>query len=180
MLDAEPSDTFGARLNRLAARLPGGPTMRRFSRLSAGASQETWVIDVDYLGQPARVVLRRAPGGTQQRAMAAGLVIESQLIEIARRAGIKAPAVLHVLEASDHLGLGFVTEFIAGETLPRRIFREPRLAAAVNNIATQAGEALARIHAIPLALLPLDHAMTAEKRLAAFGRGFDLRERDCS
>ena len=118
-------------------------------RLSGGASQETWAFDLG-LSPPQPLILRRAPAGARQRSSgSAGLAAEAALISLAGQAGVPVPEVLRVLQADDGLGEGFVMQRLPGETLGRRIAAAHRPA-----LARQCGQALARIHALPLAGLP--------------------------
>src|SRR5262245_16752580 len=155
-----PSDEaeLAAGLQRLAPTLaPSVPDgqVAGVQRLSGGASQQTWAFEVRDADRCVPLILRRAPAGRSARAtMMAGLDAEARLIAAARAAGVPAPAVHHVLRDADGLGQGFVMERLRGETLGRRIARDARFAAARRVLARQCGDALARIHAIPIAGLP--------------------------
>ena len=131
-------------------------------RLSGGASQETWAFDAVVVADPAadpaadrsadlrELILRRAPAGAAIRANGnPGLAAEAQLIRGAAAAGVPVPEVVLVLQPGHGLGTGFVMQRLPGETLGRRIASAER-----NTLARQCGEALARIHALPLAGLP--------------------------
>lgn len=149
-----PDEAIAVRhgLQPLAGRLtPGGGAVTGLRRLSGGASQQTWSFEVG--GTP--LVLRRAPSRQSQREHGrAGLATEAALIEAARAAGVPAPAVRHVLQPDEGLGEGFVMARVEGETLGRRIVRDPALAAARSVLARQCGHAMARIHQLPTAALP--------------------------
>ena len=149
-----PDEAIAVRhgLQPLAGRLtPGGGAVTGVRRLSGGASQQTWAFEVS--GTP--LVLRRAPTAHGQREHGtAGLRTEAAVIEAARAAGVLAPAVRHVLQPEDGLGEGFVMARVEGETLGRRIVRDPALAAARSVLARQCGQAMARIHRLPTAGLP--------------------------
>ena len=86
-----------------------------FQRLSGGASQETWALS----GEDQSVILRRAPGGTNTALSSAaiGLPAEARLIQAAGAAGVPVPEVLHILDAQDGLGDGFLMSRILGETI---------------------------------------------------------------
>ena len=130
------------------AALLGAP-VAGLQRLSGGASQETWAFELG-LTPPQPLILRRAPAGAAQRSSgSAGPVTEAALITRAGQAGVPVPAVLRVLQPGDGLGEGFVMQRLPGETLGRRIAAAHRPA-----LAWQCGQALARIHALPLAGLP--------------------------
>ncbi len=138
-------------LSRLAARM-GWAAPDEPERLSGGASQETWAFDAG--DEP--LILRRAPGG-QAIATAThgiGLATEASVIAAAGKAGAPAPEVAAVLDDADGLGPGYVMRRIAGETAGRLILRDAAFAPARATFARDAGAALARIHATPLASLP--------------------------
>jgi aminoglycoside phosphotransferase (APT) family kinase protein len=141
------ADLAGALGQALGGRVDG------VQRLSGGASQETWAFTLhptDGAQDDRRLVLRRAPPGAAQRAAdSAGLAAEAALIAIAARAGVPVPALVRRLQAGDGLGDGFITAWLAGETLGRRLAAAHRPA-----LAAQCGTALARLHALPLAGLP--------------------------
>src|SRR6185312_16996017 len=97
-------------------------------RLSGGASQELWSFDVEAGGDVTPLILRRNPGGMIQREGASGMETEARLIELAGAAGAPVPAVAYVCQPSDGLGRGYIMERIAGETIARRILRDPEYA----------------------------------------------------
>lgn len=71
-----------------------------------------------------------------------------RLMQIAFRHGFPAPEPVFEYDAADEMGNGFVTVAVEGETMPRRIQREPALAAAREGMAAQLGALLAKLHAI--------------------------------
>ena len=96
------------------------------------------------------LILRRAPPGATTRSSGnPGLAVEAQLIRLAGAAGVPVPKVVLVLQPAHGLGEGFVMHRLPGETLGRRVASAER-----NTLARQCGEALARIHALPVADLP--------------------------
>ncbi len=163
-----------AQLDKLAAGLaallatPGGPAVRvgPVSRLSGGASQETWAFDAVVNGQTEALILRRAPPGAELRASGnAGLAAEAELIRRAAAVGVPVPAVVAVLQPQHQLGDGFVMRRLHGETLGRRVAAAHRPA-----LAWQCGAALARIHALDMAGGPVLRQHPAACRGAASGR----------
>ena len=72
----------------------------------------------------------------------------------ARRAGVPAPAVRAVFDDQDGLGMGYLMDLVEGETIARRILREPEFGPARDRFARQCGEILARLHGIAPAELP--------------------------
>lgn len=136
----------------LAARVPGFESRDRVERLSGGASQETYRLELTASGEPMRLCMRRSPGGASTESVAGhpGLAVEARLMQVARAAGVPEPEVVHVLEPADGLGEGFVMQWLEGETLGARINKSPELAGARATLAFECGATLARMHAIDL------------------------------
>ena len=120
-------------------------------RLSGGASQELWSFDVETGERRLPLILRRNPGGLVQREGAAGMETEARLIGLARGTGTPAPEVVHVCAPEEGLGRGYMMERLSGETIARRILRDPEYAQARPKLARQIGAAAARIHAVDVA-----------------------------
>ena len=125
-----------------------GAQVRDLERLTGGASQELWSFDIEENGARRPFILRRNPGGAVRRETAAGMETEARLIQLAEKAGAPVPPVARVLEPNDGLGSGFIMERIAGETLARKLLRDPAYAPARSKLAFQVGEAAAKIHTI--------------------------------
>ena len=165
------SDTDGALeqlLARCVARWCAGATgVTAPARLSGGASQETWSFDI-LTGDGVRgAILRRAPPGYGAApGRAAGLAVEAALMQLAHGAGVPSPQVLHVLDAADGLGTGFIMARVEGETIPRKILRDAAFAEARAKLARQCGEILATIHGLDTASLAHGRHMTASRETA--------------
>lgn len=131
-----------------------GRGIQGLRRLSGGASQETWAFDLRLdADRLLPLVLRRAAAGTPG-AGGAGLATEARLLALAAEHGVPVPALVGMLPADAGLGEGFVMHHVAGETLGARIARAPELAVARESLAWQCGQALARIHQLPVQALP--------------------------
>jgi aminoglycoside phosphotransferase (APT) family kinase protein len=111
--------------------------------LAGGASKEAWAVEVD--GQ--RLFVRRALGGVIHEDTLP-LEHEFQVLEAALEAGVKVPRPVAYL---GELGgrEAFAMELVEGETIGRRIVRNPP-----PGLETQLAEELAKIHAIPAERLP--------------------------
>src|SRR3954471_21699107 len=95
----------------VASWCPGATGVVSAVRLSGGASQETWSLDIAHPDGNIGAILRRAPQGYGAApARAAGLNAEAALMQLAHAAGVPSPKVLHVLEAQDELGAGFIMQ----------------------------------------------------------------------
>ena len=135
----------------LVKAIPGFERPVHWNRLSGGASQETWAIDAIVNLQAEPLILRRSPGGTA-RATESGnsvpLETEALVIETARQQGAAAPRVRYVLKPADGVGHGYVMDRLQGETIPRKILRDPAFDTVRPTLARQCGEILARIHKV--------------------------------
>ncbi len=156
------SDDIAPALAAVAAHhLPGATGIENLRRLSGGASQETWAFEAVGPDTRTRLILRRAPGGERVHESAVGPENEARLMQLAVKAGAPAPIVQYVLRPDDHLGRGFIVNFIDGETLGRKIVRDERFAEAPQGLAYRCGAGLAMIHAIDPATLPPLRTATA-------------------
>ena len=157
----------------VAAWCPGATGVAGLTRLSGGASQETWSFDIVRPDGNIGAILRRAPSGygaAPERA--AGLNVEATLMQLAYESGVPSPRVLHVLRPPDELGTGFIMARVEGETIPRKILRDEQFAQARGMLARQLGEVLAGIHGLDLSHVPDLRRMTAAKEIAELERDY--------
>ena len=165
--EAWAPDSFEARLERMLVReIEGCQRLAGIERLSGGASQETYRLQVETRGGLRELALRRSPGGKAEEARAVersapGLRIEAKLMRVARENGIPEPEVFHVLEPDDGVGAGFVMEWLDGVALGARIVRSPDLAEVRPKLARQCGEILGRLHTIDLEAHGLDRDLAS-------------------
>lgn len=115
----------------------GGADVADLTRLSGGASRETWRFLAD--GVP-RIVQRQRAG--DQRDM----MIEASVVRAAGEAGVPV-AELIAAERLDG-GAFMVLDAIDGETIARKILRDDRFVGARAALPAQLGAALARVHQI--------------------------------
>ncbi len=130
-----------------------GYQLRQCRRLSAGASAETYAVDVQTAeGAQALILRRSATGG------GLGVNVDKRTEALVQRAaaahGVPAPVVLCILDKEDELGEGYVMRRGEGETLAQRILEQPALASAREQLTEQCTQALAAIHAVPPDQLP--------------------------
>jgi len=173
MIDRVGQDEIAACLDRLAPRLaPGARRIAQLTRLTGGASMETWAFDAETPGGYVPLILRRrstpAPGHATEHPP---LRREAEVIARAVAAGVPAPTIAYICNAADGLGEAYVMHRIAGETLGKRIATDPAFAGARTHLAHQCGAALARIHAVdPPATLERSDAATTLARYEATWR----------
>ena len=151
----------------------GATGVANATKLSGGASQETWSFDIVHAGGPTGAILRRAPKGYGAApTRAAGLDAEARLMQLAHEAGLPSPRVMHLLTTEDDLGTGFIMQRIAGETIARKILRDEQFSSARPLLARQLGAAVAGIHGLPRDRLPSLREMTSTKEIAEIGREY--------
>jgi aminoglycoside phosphotransferase (APT) family kinase protein len=111
--------------------------------LPGGASKEAWAVHAD----DDRLLVRRAAGGVIHGATLS-LEEEFEVLQAAADAGVRVPRPVAYL---GELGgrEAFAMELVRGETIGRRIVRNPP-----PGLETQLADELAKIHAIPAERLP--------------------------
>ncbi|MEC9434569.1 MAG: phosphotransferase family protein [Pseudomonadota bacterium] len=134
---------LAAALGRLAPRFaPGAEGVQGLTRLSGGASQETWA----FRAGDRDLILRRRPAAARPGGEGLPLDVEAELIARAGEQGAPVPGVVLRLAPEHRAGVGFVMDRVPGETLPARILRKPEFAGARAVFAAEAGAILAAIH----------------------------------
>ncbi|MGH3103231.1 MAG: phosphotransferase family protein [Gaiellaceae bacterium] len=115
--------------------------------LPGGASKEAWAVDVRGAKGRKELLVRRAAGGVIH-ADTLTLEQEYRVLEAAHEAGVSVPAPVAYL---GELGgrEAFAMERVEGETIGRRIVRDPP-----SDLPLQMADELAKIHAIPSEGLP--------------------------
>ncbi len=140
---------FETRLASVLGRvIPEFEGFGKAKRLSGGASQETYRLEIETTRGPRVLALRRASGGVLSEGRGPGLEVEAELFRIARAAGVPEPEILYVLTEKDGLGPGFLMEWLEGETVGVRILKSAALEEVRPRLAFECGEVLARIHQI--------------------------------
>ncbi|MBV8463655.1 MAG: phosphotransferase family protein, partial [Acidimicrobiales bacterium] len=141
----------------LGARLGG--TVHGLRRLSGGASRVTSSFDLETGtgGTRALILQMDRSGGAPGRAKAR---LEHALLHAATGAGVPVPAVVaapdfDAPDGEDPLGGAWlVVERLEGETIPRKILRDPEYDGARRVLTAQCGRALASVHTIDPGAVP--------------------------
>ena len=130
--------------------------------LAGGASKEAWAVDVRTADGGLPLLVRRAAGGVIHTDTLS-LEQEYRVIETAYEAGVRVPRPYGYL---DELGgrEAFVVERVEGETIGRRIVRNPELAAAREALPRQLADELAKVHALPPESVPFLRARDVLER----------------
>ncbi|MET1037799.1 MAG: phosphotransferase family protein [Aeromicrobium sp.] len=151
-------DELGFRLERRLAELgPDDARVRDLVRLSGGASRETWSFSAETSAGTRRLILRRDPP-TEPRPDI--MRREAVAVGAAHRHGVPGPELLDWSADPDRLGGAYLLmTHVDGETIARRILRDPPYADARGRLAADLGRAAALIHGVPtdeIAELPVE------------------------
>ena len=129
-----------------------GLRVRDITRLSGGASRETFRFKVDSGTSTIQLILRRDFPG--RPSPPGGMGLEAHVLGEAARAGLAVPQVIMSCDGTDCWETaGLVMEFVPGETIARRILRNPEFAAARQSLVRDCGQFLAGLHRIDPALI---------------------------
>ena len=155
---------IGEALRRVLTRLdPQIQDVAHLTRLSAGATNETWSLDAVRDAGVEPLILRRSAVGRGPGVLS--LQAEAQVLSTVHGRAVPVPEVRYVLAPEDELGEGFLMERIAGATLPGKILRDPALAPVRSQLARQLGTIAAAIHAIDLSRLPHLPLLDAQRQV---------------
>ena len=179
-MSAEP---LAEALKHAVADLLGPITIEGLTRLSGGASRETWAFDaVAPGGARTELILRRDPPGRPSELGA--MAREASAIGAAAAAGLAVP---EVLLWTDEPGLwgsaGLLMYRVGGETIARRILRDDAYLTARATLTGQLGAFAAGLHALaPPACLPVagDPVSDLRATFAGLGRPSPVFERALS
>jgi aminoglycoside phosphotransferase (APT) family kinase protein len=166
------ADILGEGLRAVLSRHGIDGDVMGLRRLSGGANQETWAFDCG----EGPFVLRRSIGGEPEEARSGSrmdLSGEARLMAAVSEYDVPVPRIHAVLEPEDGLGIGYIAERLAGETIPQRMFKNPDLAQVLPTLAGQCGALLARIHSVPADAVDGLASMPARPQLAHYRDLYD-------
>ncbi|MDO9504296.1 phosphotransferase family protein [Hydrogenophaga sp.] len=140
-------------------------------RLTGGATKQTWAFDWVRASVQKPLIFQQFPAPVSPSKGVPKLKAsqDAAVMLVARAGGAPAPVVRLVLEPADGMGEGYVTEFVAGETLGRRVVRDEAFAPARQAMASQCGTILAAIHRLPTDSLPFLQQLSPVDELKVYG-----------
>jgi aminoglycoside phosphotransferase (APT) family kinase protein len=117
-----------------------------------GGVNRTVLFDLTHDGSTRRLVSRQETYSAEDSPFLPASQ-QFKVMQVAFAEGVPVPEPVFEYDPADRMGKGFVTAFVAGETMPQRIFR------AVDNdarlkIAIDLAALLAKLHAIDIAKVP--------------------------
>lgn len=132
----ESTDDFASAISTAL----GGRNVEGLSRLSGGASRETWRFVAD--GE-ALIIQRQRSGDTRD------MEVEASVLRAAGTAGVPVPRLI----ASGRFDEGaryMIQSWVDGETIARKILRDDVYSTARRSLVGQFATALAAVHSIPI------------------------------
>ena len=122
--------------------------------LSGGASAETWRFEYrnDQETDSAHRAIFRCSSVQQTAQFSTSIAksTEAAVQHCAYQTGIPVAEILFCATPEDNLGDGYVMRCVAGETIPRRILRDPNLSAARETLTQQCARILGQIHQLDI------------------------------
>lgn len=129
--------------------LDDGPvTVSGLSLIPAGASRQTWALRAATAHRTRELILRLDLPGARPDS---SLIREAELMRRAGGAGVPSPGILAARTGHPVIGDFVIMDRVDGESIPRKLLRDDRFAAARQHLPGQLGAALARLHTVDVA-----------------------------
>jgi len=142
------ADPFADIRAAIARRFGSGARVENISVPTLGGSNRTVIFDLVEQARRRRLVSRQETYQAEDSPFRTPIE-QFRVMQIAHAHGFPVPEPVFAYEPADGAGQGFVTGFVAGETMPKRIQGDPALAETRPRLAEAAGRLLAKLHAIP-------------------------------
>jgi aminoglycoside phosphotransferase (APT) family kinase protein len=141
-------ETYGDIARAVARRFGAQARIDNVVQPTLGGSNRTIIFDlVD--GNAVRRLVSRQETYSGEESPFLCPADQFRVMSLAFRHGLPVPEPVFEYDAEDAMGQGFVTAFVAGETMPKRLIADPRFLAARQKLAGQLGEFLARLDTVP-------------------------------
>jgi aminoglycoside phosphotransferase (APT) family kinase protein len=127
-----------------------GGEIEGLTRLSGGASRETWAFDLVSDGNRQPLILQRLRPGREASSAGIGIGTEAALLRAARDSGVPVAEVVASDDGAVLGSAGMVVERLGGETIARKLLRDDEWASARERLGFQIGAAMAAVHRIPV------------------------------
>ncbi|SNS27526.1 Predicted kinase, aminoglycoside phosphotransferase (APT) family [Sphingomonas laterariae] len=138
---SDPAIALAAAVRR---RFGGGTSVENVVQATLGGSNRTLLFDLVEGGGTRRRLVSREETFTGEASPFLSPGQQFRLTAYVHAAGVPVPEPIFEYDGQDALGPGFVTAFVAGETLPRRLIERDDRAA----LLVQLAEALVRLHGL--------------------------------
>lgn len=126
--------------------------VENLTQSTAGARRQNLIFDAVDGDERRRLVATIVPTG---EAVFNTITAEAAVRTVAGAAGVAVPEVLLATDDESYVGGSFmISEFVPGETVPRKVLRLVTDQGIGDDVARQIGESLGRLHSIPAADVP--------------------------
>jgi len=145
----EPLDAYGDIRRAIGRRFGERARIDNIVAPTLGGSNRTVVFDL-VEGNAARRLVSRQETYSGEESPFLSPSDQFKVMRAAHRQGLPVPEPVFEYDEADRMGAGFVTAFVAGETMPKKIISDPAFAAARPRLAGQLGEFLAGLNRVAL------------------------------
>ena len=131
--------------------------------LTGGASKEIWKFEVKLKDKSEKYILRRGSG--IEGPLAIKTSDEALIQKTVKKLGALVPEIISVSSLSEPLGDSYIMKFVEGETIARKILRDSQYKKALQKLAFECGESIAKIHQTDIAELSFLPKKTVKEQL---------------
>lgn len=118
--------------------------IKNLEPLTGGASKEIWKFEVQTGSRSEKYILRRGSG--IEGPMAIKTSDEAKIQTNVKKLGALVPEIVSVSTKDEPLGDAYIMKFVEGESIARKILRDKEYKYAIENLAFECGQAIAKIH----------------------------------
>ena len=112
--------------------------------LTGGASKEIWKFELRSTESCERYILRRGSG--IEGPLAIKTSDEAKIQKNVKKLGACVPEIVAVSNIDEPLGDAYIMKFVEGESIARKILRDEEYSTALEGLAFECGESIAKIH----------------------------------
>ena len=112
--------------------------------LTGGASKEIWKFELRSADSSQRYILRRGSG--IEGPLAIKTSDEAKIQKNVKKLGACVPEIVAVSNIDEPLGDAYIMKFVEGESIARKILRDEEYSTALEGLAFECGESIAKIH----------------------------------
>ncbi len=144
---AAAGDEFDDIRRAVIRRFGSSAKIDNISVATLGGSSRTVIFDLIESGKTRRLVSRQETY-TGEEDMFLSTSGQFRIMEVVFKHGFPVPEPVFEYDPADEAGHGFVSGFVSGETMPKKIINAPNFADLRTRLAARCGELLAQLHTI--------------------------------
>lgn len=148
--------------------------LTNLSRKLGGTVAETWAFDWLSTDSRQELILRLSRNEDADNPIGIDKMVESQIQQAAYNKGVPTPKVRLILRGSEGIGVGYIMDFVKGETIPKRILRDQKYLHAREKMTQQCARILSDIHSIDVSCLPPLEKLSAQSLIHQYRSKYDF------